>query len=116
MGKLINYDGELLRINSQDNKIEYSRNGGSTWSTRCATNVYGTFYDLLDYGPEILACTSKGIYASRTKGSTWITRCGTSIFGTFLELSLGDGGTLLCTTSKGLYYSRTKGTTWSRKY
>ena len=70
--------------------------------------------DLLPYGNEILAITSKGIYYSTNKGGSWNNRCTSTSAGTFL--SLMDGGKeLLAQTSKGLYYSTNKGGSWNKR-
>lgn len=114
MAQLINYGNEMIRINTQKNTIEYSTSKGSSWSTRYSGSSCGIFHDLLAYGNEILACTSKGVYYSTSKGSSWSSRYTSSSCGTFM--SLADGGNqLLATTSKGLYYSTSKGSSWSKK-
>ena len=63
MPQIVNLGRELLRINVQKNSVECSQNGGRSWVTRCSNSSYGTFRDLLVYGNELLACTSKGVYA-----------------------------------------------------
>lgn len=114
MAQLINYGNEMIRINTQKNTIEYSTSKGSSWSTRYSGSSCGIFHDLLAYGNEILACTSKGVYYSTSKGCSWSSRYTSSSCGTFM--SLADGGNqLLATTSKGLYYSTSKGCSWSKK-
>jgi len=114
MPQLINLGAELLRINTQKNTIEYSQNGGRSWVVRCTNSSYGTFRDLFPYGPELLACTSKGIYVSTNQGRSFSVRCSNSSYGDFLTLQDG-GGDLLATTSKGLYYSRNAGRSWVRR-
>lgn len=114
MPTLISYGNELIRINSEKNRIEYSTNRGSSWSSRCTSTSYGTFLCLLPYGNEILACTSKGVYYSTNRGSSWSSRCTSTSYGTFMELNEMDGK-LFATTSKGLYYSTNKGSSWSKK-
>lgn len=75
MPQMINYGGEMIRISKDGKKLEYSRNGGATWNTRCSGNsLYGKFLDLVDNGSEILATTEKGLYCSRNKGATWVRR------------------------------------------
>lgn len=114
MAQIINYGNEMIRINTQKNTIEYSTSKGSSWNTRYSGSSCGVFSDLLAYGNEILACTSKGVYYSTSKGSSWSSRYTGSSCGTFM--SLADGGNqLLATTSKGLYYSTSKGSSWSKK-
>ena len=54
----------LSCINIQKNTIEVSTNSGRTWNTRFSGTNAGKFIDLLAYGNEILACTSKGVFSS----------------------------------------------------
>ena len=68
MAQMILHGRELIRINTQKNYIEYSTNDGRIWHTRYTGTHAGNFIDLLDYGSEIIACTSKGIYFSMNKG------------------------------------------------
>lgn len=115
MPQLINIEKELLRINTAKNTIEYSQNGGRSWVVRCNNTSYGTFIDLLQYGREILACTSKGLYASQNEGRSFSPRCNnTSSYGDFLSLQQ-NGSELLANTSKGLYYSRNEGRSWVKR-
>ena len=81
---------------------------------RCCNDSYGEFRDLLVYGSELLACTSKGLYVSTNEGRSFAPRCTNSSYGDFLNLQ--DSGTeLLANTSKGLYYSRNEGRSWVRR-
>lgn len=114
MPEIINNGNELLRINKSKNIIEYSRTDGRTWILCYNCGAIGTCHDLLRYGNEILACTSKGLYYSRTDGRTWVLRCNGSSYGEFLNLQI-MGTELLANTSKGLYYSRNQGLTWVRR-
>ena len=114
MPQIIQRGKELVRINTQKNSIEYSTTGGRSWSSRYTGSGCGTFYDLIDYGKEILCCSSKGIYYSANDGRTWNSRYTGSGCGTFNSLSF-DGKYLLATTSKGLYYSSSGGRTWSKR-
>ena len=112
MPRMITYGGEMIRIGER-NRIEYAKNGSSSWSSRCSSSSYGEFRDLLPYGSELLAITSKGIYYSKDAGSFWQYRCNNSSYGEFL--SFVEGKELLATTSKGLYYSKNSGSTWSKR-
>ena len=103
MPEIINNGKELLRINRTKNIIEFSRTDGRS-----------TFHDLLRFGNEILACTSKGLYYSRTEGRSWVMRCNGSNYGEFLNLQV-NGSELLANTSKGLYYSRNQGHSWVKR-
>lgn len=115
MPTLINLGRELLRINPSKNSIEYSTNGGRSWVTRYTSSQCGTFVDLLPYGREVLACTSKGLYYSQNEGRSWVVRCNnTSSYGDFISLQENDSE-LLVNTSKGLYYSRNEGRGWVRR-
>lgn len=113
--QLINTGSELLQINTAKNSIEYSSNGGRSWVTRCSSSTsYGTFISLLPYGREILACTSKGLYASQNQGRSFSPHCTNTSYGDFLSL-MQNGNELLANTSKGLYYSRNEGRSWVKR-
>ena len=112
MPQIITVGRELLRINSARNIIEFSINGGRSWAPRCSSSSYGTFVDLLQFGREILACTTKGLYFSQNECRSFAPRCtNTSTYGEFLSLQ-SNGSELLANTSKGLYYSRNEGRSW----
>jgi hypothetical protein len=114
MAQMIIYGNELIRINTQKNSIEYSTNDGRTWHSRYTGNIAGTFIDLLDYGSEIIACSSKGIYYSTSEGRLWMSRYTGSSCGEFRSLT--DGGReLLANTSKGLYFSTSAGRSWMKR-
>ena len=113
MPRMITYGGEMIRIGER-NRIEYAKNGSSSWSSRCtSTSSYGEFRDVLPYGSELLAITSKGIYYSKNAGSSWSSRYTGSFCGEFL--SFVEGKELLAATSKGLYYSKNSGSSWSKR-
>lgn len=114
MPQIISSGGELIRINAAKNSIERSTNGGVSWSPRYTGTAAGTFRDLLTFGGELLACTSKGIYYSANGGVSWTPRCVSSSAGDFLSLA-SDGSKLLATTSKGLYTSTNRGISWVRR-
>lgn len=112
---MISNGNELIRVSPKNNSyLEYSKNGGSSWSSRCTSSSYGVFIDLLQYGSELLAVTSKGIYYSKNGGTSWSSRYTSSSCGTFMSLQDG-GGQLLAQTTKGLYYSKNGGSSWSKK-
>ena len=114
MAQMIQYGSELLRIDTQKNTIEYSKDGGRSWRSRYMGSIAGVFVDLLVYGSEILACTSKGIYYSKDGGYNWRNRYNSNSCGSFLQLA-SDGQNVLATTSKGLYYSKDGGNNWRRR-
>ena len=114
MPQIVNLGRELLRINVQKNSVECSQNGGMSWVTRCSNASYGIFRDLLVYGNELLACTSKGVYVSTNQGRSFAPRCTNSSYGEFLNLSDGGSG-LLANTTKGLYYSCNGGRSWVKR-
>lgn len=115
MPQMINLGSELLRFNQPKNTIECSKNGGCSWVTRYSSDQCGIFRDLLVFGNEIIACTSKGLYYSGNQGRSWVIRCTNgSSYGEFLNLQ-EDSGTLYANTSKGLYYSRNGGRGWVRR-
>ncbi|WP_314272594.1 hypothetical protein [Hoylesella shahii] len=111
MAQLINFGGDVIRINSLKNIIEYSTNGGCTWTTRCSDASVGTFINLSVFGGELLACTSKGVYSSQNSGKTWSARCILTSYGSFFDI-FADGSNLWATTSRGLYYSVNSGRSW----
>ena len=114
MPQIVNLGRELVRINVQKNSVEYSQNGGRSWVTRCSNSSYDTFRDLLVYGNELLACTSKGVYVSTNDGRSFAPRCTNNSYGEFLNLQ-ESGSELLANTTKGLYYSRNGGRSWVRR-
>jgi len=73
MAQMLNYHGELIRINTKDAKrLEYSKTEGKTWNTRFSGSLsIGEFRELTDNGNIILANTSKGLFYSKTSGKTW---------------------------------------------
>lgn len=113
MPQLISYGRELIRIGA-GNKIEFSTNDGRSWTVRYSGASAGTFRDLLAYGRELLAVTSKGIFYSTNEGRSWTSRFTGSSAGEFI--SLADGGReLLANTSKGLYFSTNEGRSWTKR-
>ncbi|MBO7276590.1 MAG: hypothetical protein J6U84_01355 [Bacteroidales bacterium] len=75
MSQLITHNGELVRINpEQRNRIEVSKDGGRIWRLRYQASVCGDFIELNDAGTEIIATTTKGIYASKNGGMVWLKR------------------------------------------
>lgn len=111
MPQIVNLGRELVRINPAKNSIEYSQNEGRSWVMRCNNNSYGTFKDLLVYGHELLACTSKGIYVSNNNGYSFAIRCTNSSYGEFLNIQ-DTGKELIANTTKGIYYSQNEGRSW----
>lgn len=116
MAQMIQHGSEIIRINTQKNTIEYSKDGGRSWHIRFfnISGGKGIFVDLFDNGSEILACTSKGVFSSKDDGHSWHSRCTNSAFGEFRQLA-SDGQNLLATTSKGLFCSKDGGHSWHRK-
>lgn len=114
MPTMVNLGSEIIRINPAKNTIESSTNNGRFWVTRSTQSSVGTFIDLLPYGNELLAATSKGVYASSNQGRFWVQRCTGSSYGDFQ--SLMDGGKeLLAQTTKGLYVSTNSGRFWVKR-
>ena len=116
MAQMIQHGSEIIRINTQKNTIEYSKDGGRSWHIRFfnISGGKGIFVDLFDNGSEILACTSKGVFSSKDDGHSLHSRCTNSAFGEFRQLA-SDGQNLLATTSKGLFCSKDGGHSWHRK-
>jgi len=111
---MISFGNEMIRINPAKNTVEYSTSNGRTWLSRYTGSSCGTFIDLLPYGNELIAATSKGIYYSSSQGRTWLSRYTGSSCGDFISL-LDGGKELLAQTSKGLYYSTSGGRTWLKR-
>lgn len=74
MAQLIYFGREMLRINTQKNTIEYSRNEGRSWYPRYTGSSVGTFQELSTDGRNLLAITSKGLYYSTNGGRSWLRR------------------------------------------
>lgn len=115
MPQLIQYGTELIRFNPSNNHIEVSTSRGASWFTRYSGSSLGTIKDLIVYGPEIIALTSKGIYVSTSKGASWYCRNSSSTCQGFSSL-VDAGRELLANTSDGhLYVSTSKGASWFRR-
>lgn len=114
MPQLISLGNELIRINTEKKQIEYSPNNGISWISRYSSSSVGEFVDLFEYGTELLACTSKGLYYSTNKGISWISRYSSNSVGEFISLHSNDKE-LLATTTLGLYYSTNKGVSWIKR-
>lgn len=114
MGQIVNFGREMIRINSEKNRIEYSTNGGSSWHPRYSGSTPGEFYSLCAFGKELLACTSKGVYFSKNAGGAWYARYKGPMAGEFEEIIV-QGNELLTKTDKGLYYSKNDGSSWHRR-
>lgn len=114
MPQLITFKNELIRMDAQKNKIDYSTTAGRSWLQRSVfTSSYGTLIDLLPYGEEILACTTKGIYYSTNSGRSWLSRYRFNSY-TFTSIQ-SNGSELLGLSSKGLYYSTNSGRSWLKR-
>jgi len=114
MPQMIMLGSEMIRIHPAKKTIEDSTSQGRNWSTRYSSSTCGEFIDLLPYGNELLAVTSKGIYYSTSQGRSWSSRYTSSSCGEF-QCLMDGGRELLAQTSKGLYYSTSQGRSWSRR-
>ena len=74
MGQIVNFGREMIRINSEKNRIEYSTNGGNSWYSRYTGSAAGYFKEITVQGNELLAQTSNGLYYSKNGGSSWYRR------------------------------------------
>lgn len=76
MSKMINYEGDLIRISEKDALIlEISKNDGRNWARHTrVSNSIGEFEGLTINGKEILANTSKGLHVSKNGGKNWSKR------------------------------------------
>ena len=112
--QMIMLGSEMIRIHPAKKTIEYSTSQGRSWSTRYSSTSCGEFIDLLPYGNELLAVTSKGIYYSTSQGRSWSSRYTSSSCGEF-QCLMDGGRELLAQTSNGLYYSTSSGRSWSKR-
>lgn len=114
MPQLITFKNEMIRIDAGKNKIDYSTNSGRSWLQRHTfTSSHGAVIDLLPFGSEILACTSKGIFYSSNSGRSWLLRYR---FTDFAFTSLQENANeLLGLSTKGLYYSTNSGRSWLKR-
>lgn len=72
MGMIVTHQDLLLRINTEKNCVEYSKNNGKTWNKQGSVGSNaGDLLDLMDSGTELLATTTKGLYYSKNKGLTF---------------------------------------------
>lgn len=113
MPQLIEYGRDLIRINPSNNTIEYSHDGRN-WTRRCASQYYGTFYDLCLVAPDLYAATAKGVIYSHDGGRNWTTKCTNPAYGTFQTI-MARGNELWAQTTKGTYVSKDGGRNWIRK-
>ena len=113
--KIVTIGTELIRMDAQTNKIEYSINSGRSWHYRSAfTSSQGVLSDLLVLGKELLACTNKGVYYSTNKGQSWHSRFFFTTNTSFTNLQ-SNGTELLGSGTKGLYYSKNGGRSWHKR-
>lgn len=72
MGQMVSHQGDLYRINTSKNSIEYSTNNGRDWHHRQTwITSRGILQDLTDNGNEILLMTSKGLFFSNNQARDW---------------------------------------------
>ena len=114
MAQMILHVRELIRIYTLKNYIEITTSDRRSGNTRYNGTHAGDFIDLIDYGSEIIACTSKGIFSSTNGGGNWHSRYSGNLAGSFIQLVV-DGRDILATTTKGLYYSNNGGLSWHRR-
>lgn len=75
MSQVVTHNGALMRITPQQrNRIEISKDGDRIWRLRYEGMMYGEFIDVNDVGTEIMATTTKGVYASNNDEMVWIKR------------------------------------------
>lgn len=114
MPQIIEIGREIYRINPSKNSIEFSKDGGRNWTSKCTSSAYGTFKDLCLFGTEIYAVTTRGVYFSKDGGRNWTSKCTSSAYGEFQSLMV-HGSELYAQTSKGLYASKDGGRNFFRK-
>lgn len=72
MGLMIVHNGLLLKINTEKNCIEYSKNKGMSWHFQGSiSSNFGTFIELSNDEDLLLAITTKGVYHSKNDGKSW---------------------------------------------
>ena len=71
MATIVTHKGILVRINTEKNTIEHSKNKGLSWIVRCSLTNKGTAISLTDMGDELFLETSNGFYLSKNEGVTW---------------------------------------------
>ena len=115
MPKIVSYNGQLLRINPSNNRIERSSNSGRTWITQYSGSYCGKFLDLLEFDDKILACTDKGVYCLSSGGTSWVAKCTSSIAKSITILQDGGGELLGLSDDGHIYASSNSGATWIRR-
>lgn len=113
MAQLLEYGREMLRINTANNSIEYSRDGRN-WTRRYSSQYYGAFYDLCLVGSDVYAATEKGVIYSHDGGRNWANKYTGTSYGTFHSLML-HGTEIWAQTTKGTYVSKDNGRNWMKK-
>ncbi len=114
MPRIANHNGELFRINTEINAIEYSANDGRTWTTRYISNTIGRFIQIIDFNDKLYACTSKGLYQSSNRGRNWTPVYTGKLIGVFDSIyEMGEA--LWAKTNKGLFFSNDGGKVWLPK-
>lgn len=71
MSTIVTHKGILVRINTEKNTIEHSKNKGVSWNVRCSLTNKGTAISITDMGDELLLETTKGFFLSNSEGVTW---------------------------------------------
>lgn len=113
MALSIVFGAEMIRYNPGNGRIEFSNNQGRTWSVRNSGSTTGNVRCLMVYGPEILACSQKGVLYSTNKGLTWGIR--SVSHKDFVEM-VDAGNEIVATSQDGhIYFSTNKGLTWGRR-
>lgn len=111
MAGLAQISNGLIRINSHNNSIEYSGNGGGTWTPRSFSSEYGIPRDVISLGDDLFLCGSKGFFCSKNGGYTWTMLASSSLYGEFYRVVF-DGHYFIAETSKGVHKSD-GGNTWT---
>lgn len=109
MPRVINSDGELLRINN-DGGIDYSCNNGLSWIHRAWCPNGAPFIDIVEHNGKIIGATRMGIYESTNNGLGWRIVCNDTSREYYALVSAGNE--LVCETSEGTFYSCNDGSSW----
>lgn len=111
MPAIIHVGDRLIRISPNRRTLEYSGNGGGTWSILTSNSEFNTINDLFYDGYSMYVAANKGFFHSGNSGYAWAMRANAAAYGRFLDIG-GDSSKLFATTDNGFYYSMDGGFTW----
>jgi len=110
---LVSFNGEMVRYNPSNSRIEYSSNQGRSWYSRYTGSSIGQVKSMIAYGNELILCSDRGVFYSSNSGRSWYSR--SASHKDFIDIA-DAGKELLATTADGhLYYSTNSGRTWFKR-